>query len=155
MATMAEPGINLGETYLLTSKDIPPMWPMLERVFREHPRGWAELTSLQAIYNTALTGNLHVWVTMVQRDIKLVALACPEMHVFRSSYAIVWCGGVEFKRYGLKALNKIEQWAQLHGFYDVTLTGRRGWMRMLKAMGYKEKCVHLSKLMMPYKAGTA
>lgn len=155
MDTMQEHGISLAKTELVPLGAVPIIWPAVANIFREHPRGWNEITTLESIQNVVSIGAMHLWMTVHDKQIKLVALAYPEQHALRSSYCIVWCGGQEFKTYGLKSLHAIETFALRYGFYDVTLVGRPGWTRLLRPAGYSSRLVHLSKVVQVHQAGKA
>lgn len=153
MDTMVEPGSNSVKVTQIARSALPFIWTDLRQFLLAHPRGWSEFTTIEALHQTALAGSLQFWVLAARAELKLVAIGYGELHPIRSTYHIVWCGGTEFRRYGLWGVRAVEQWAQLHGFQELSLAGRKGWSRLLESSGFRQKHVLLTKSILPFGQG--
>lgn len=153
MGTTVVAGRSSVKAFKVDKGDIPSVWLGLSTFLKTYPRGWNDYTTIEALYQTALAGSLQFWVLFEESDLKLVAIGHGELHPLRSTYHIVWCGGVDFLRYGKVGLKAIEQWAQLHGFHELSFSGRKGWERWLTPQGFRPKAILMAKNILPYGQG--
>lgn len=153
MVTTVAAGSSSVKAFKVDKTDIPYVWLGLSTFLRTYPRGWSDYTTVEALYQTALAGSLQFWVLFDESDLKLVAIGHGELHPLRSTYHLVWCGGVDFSKYGMVGLKAVEQWAQLHGFHELSFSGRKGWKKWLERKGFSSRAILMTKAILPFGQG--
>lgn len=119
---------------------VAELWPNIkERVASAVKRGG--LGRFENLERDILSGDALVWLALSD-EIEAVAVTQTVITDDGNVCLIQACGGKDFSRW-IGLIDGIEQYAKAEGCVKTRITGRRGWLRVLK--NYRETKVILER----------
>jgi hypothetical protein len=124
---------------LIPAEDVPRVWglvePHLAKAFALSPK----ITSDSAL-EACMNERSQLWLIWAPEDLAangergvVLGGVLTDLCVYESDLKacrVIGCGGVEFERWGRKALEMIEKWALWEECTVVEMIGRKGWGRV-------------------------
>lgn len=119
-------------------------WSNIVEMLKRVPDTWAS-TTLEALYNNAISGNMQVWLIGPKDKIVVVAFT----HILNFPAArileVIWLGG-QGALDGLDVMDStISEFARVQGCSRIDITGRRGWLPEAKRHGFREVATIFSR----------
>ena len=92
------------------------------------------------------TGNMQMWVVGDEDDFNILGVVLTRVQVCEKTKLlnVYLCSGEAFDSWTTH-LEMLEEWGRTKGCEYITATGRRGWTKKLKPLGFEEKYVTLYK----------
>ncbi len=142
---MGESGLNVNWSGV-PKAHLAEMFPLVSHFIVEALDTTFGEESLEEIAEKLRTGNMQMWVLGDEDDYSILGVVLTKVQTCGKTKLLnlSLCSGEAFDSW-TPHLAMLEEWGRAQGCEYVTATGRRGWKRKLKPLGYKEKYVTLYK----------
>lgn len=116
------------------------VWSVLAPAFAYSDGAYDE----QLVYNGLKTRNMQLWLEV--EDEKIISAGVTKIIEWPDK-KVCWAVGLAGKGDDLvqRYLETVEPWARHHGCAEMRLTGRRGWERKMKRLGFEFRHVEMAK----------
>lgn len=146
MDTAVVHGTNSTNLFALVPSDLPPVWPQIAYIMREHGRGLIEYCDPEDIYQLAMDHKVLLWAGIDDGVVELVVILSIISTPKIKRGKIDWVGGSQLRKYlKLGGLERIEKLLMMEGAKMIQITGRPAWKRLLAGHGYVASEVLLNK----------
>jgi len=148
MVEQAELGLNFDPDYHLIG--VPPnqvseIWDYIRPVVMEGKKYWEDYTTVEQLYKDITQGKFQCWIVINEGVIITVFLTEIIEYPKKRVLSIVWICGSELDKYLECFLSYLEVWAVNLGVSSAMVTGRRGWIRKLRPLGYTQERIIVEK----------
>lgn len=132
----SDAGPKVARCYLLTGGQIEHYWPQIQECLEEAPELWNKYYTVEGLLHSAYAESVQVWVLCDERE----KLTC----IFFSRVMASEVGRdlLIFWMWGHKAIGAVkcislamDRFAAHHECRNITVVGRPGWVRALRALG--------------------
>lgn len=127
--------------WLVSTGDVPLLWPKVEEVILEKGRGerLLDLYDPYHIMHLLRMREMDLWLGLTDGEVDLVLLMQMANFPKKSIYQTVWCGGRNLRKF--MPFTKVEQYAVLQGALEVEIIGRSGWSRLFPEYDFRSLTV--------------
>ena len=131
----------------INTKDIDLVWPLVAEYLHSAVQEANGEYDLQDIYDALQKNMMRLWVTYDDFGIVKAAAVCTiNFFPHKKICFIMFTGGVNVDEWCTdQTLSAIESWAKENGASTMQVFGRKGWIKKLKPLGFKEKYWVLTK----------
>lgn len=135
------------EIFLLSTAQFEHYWPNIEGLLDLNPSLWETFNTKESIYDKVCEGQYQVWVVCDGEAGPITTVFFTEILQFERGrdLHLFWSYGVEALRAPECVEAAVETFARHHDCEALMLTGRRGWERVLKPLGWQFEAVVLRK----------
>jgi hypothetical protein len=132
-----DPSEPMRQLLFVTPDILPTAWPHAKELLMEGGKYWREWATLGSIYENVLSRKKQLWLMNSETEFILGMLTEILNWPSHSELKILWMGGKEFDTGAHLFLDYIELWSRRQGVSKISLKGRKGWVRKLKAFDYE------------------
>lgn len=135
------------EIFVLNDRQVEHYWPYIEGLLDADPSLWDKLDTKEAIYEKISEGEYQVWTVCSGRNGAITTVFFTEILVSEvgRSLHLFWASGVGALHSPECVDGAVEVFARHHCCDVLLLTGRKGWERALKPLGWRFESVTLRK----------
>lgn len=130
---------------LIPAENVPLIWETVLGILQDKGERWLKVVDENAIYDLLVAGQADLWCGAHNGEIEVIAVCMREVHAKASYYHVCFLGGKSFKKYFKLGVQKIEQYAAITNATEVVFEGRKGFVRMLKPLGYFSNTIRMRK----------
>jgi len=136
----------MAEIFLLSDVQFDHYWPDIEKLLDLDPSLWERFNTKESIYERIMDGQYQVWAVCNEGGaITTVFFSEVTQYDDRRDLHLWWS-------YGVGALHApecvdaaVETFARHHGCEALVITGRKGWERALRPLGWRFDSIVLRK----------
>ena len=125
---------------LVSSKELPLVWPKVVPLLVKGKSAWEEYFELEDIRTMILSGRAQLWLPIEELVLITELVQHPKIMVLNLLIAV----GDNLNE-ALKHLRDIELWAKELGATKAIGIGRKGFLRVLAPSGYRQRAVAFEK----------
>jgi len=145
MDTTLEAGQSLVRAGKVSGQTLAILMPRIMQIVQTHPQGILDMASVTELQTSLETEALTTWVAGDENELHLVALTQTSMFKANPTLFVIWVGGEEFTKYGPPLLEVAEKWAVTQNIKQISFSGRRGWEKVLKPLGFSAPRIEMVK----------
>ena len=117
---------------------------LLERAIKESGGRY----NIESVYLEIISGASHLWVIFEGDDNVVCAFTTQFIHYpLKINLSVVFLGSDDslgnFSGKWVESMSELMEWAKVHGCSSVEVVGRRGWLRVLRDLGFKQSYVSI------------
>lgn len=129
--------------YLIPTDRLDEFWPFIV----EFMEGAAKYTygryAAEDIYELIAGGDHELWVTYENDDTIIGATVTAVYNYPKTrTLAMIFCGGIRFAEWKDIIIPMLQEYARMNGCDRLESNARKGWAKVLKSYGYKQKSVY-------------
>ena len=123
---------------LLNPSDINVVWRDVVELIEDRGEDLLEVYSIKELFLLVLSEKLDLWMVTEGDELKLIGFCGWERHAARNFYHVIWVGGSGL---GLmkEAVPVVEQYVCMNEGSELVFSGRAGWDRVLRPLGFVMK----------------
>ena len=137
----------MGEGRLIVAvpkQDIEGLWPVIKPfIDRVLEYTFGEYIA-EDVKDKAINGNVVFFIVQIDGEIKSVLSTELIETPYKKYLNIITTSGDDFNEWGEDTLNTLINVAKEQGAEDITIVGRKGWLRKMKQYGFKHKYTALT-----------
>ena len=143
---------KLAEIFLLNPLQFEHYWPHIERLLDRDSSLWETYNTKESIYEKVCDGQYQVWVVCDGEAGPITTVFFTEILQFEPerSLHLFWSYGVGALRAPECVEAAVQTFARRHDCGSLMLTGRRGWERALRPLGWQFESIVLRKQVEPH-----
>lgn len=147
MLTTQQPGTFLDKyiVQMIPKEHVPLLWGNVLAIMQDQGKPWLAVVDENVVLAQLYQGVMDIWVGANGSEIEGFAVCQWERHTYIQHYHILYIAGRNMDKYLVKGMSQIEQYACLMGATKVKFEGRKGWLRMMKPLGYGTPTIMMSK----------
>jgi hypothetical protein len=125
--------------FLVPAHYVDTVWSQIVPHLMKGEKEWKQFYSLDQLYLNLISGSQNLWV-MIEGKSKILGIVLTQLDSYpeKKAVRILFLGGTGFKRYMMKKMVKIENWAKKNGAALVDILGRDEWFTLIKGYGYSD-----------------
>jgi len=139
MTTMEQ----LAEFHTLLPWQVEHYWPKIEECLDASPEAWADNTK-ESLYNGLMSGHYVMWALSDEGGIAIIVITQVQDQPARRVLWVHYAFGRNLERFLPLAQPAFALVAKRLKCSHVTITGRRGWLRVLRGIGFREESVNIT-----------